>query len=207
MIQIHDCEQRSEAWYRVRLGVPTTSMFATVMAKGKDGGVSATRKTYLYKLAGERLTGEPMENYSNGAMERGRTMEAEARDLYAFMHDAEPLQVGFISNHGAGCSPDSLLGERGVLEIKTKAAHLHIEAMLRGDFPPEHKAQCQGQLWVTEREWVDLAVFWPNLPLYVVRAYRQEPYIAELAKAVDTFNAELAEIVERVRARDRSAAA
>ena len=60
---------------------------------------------------------------------------------------------------------------------------------------------------MTEREWVDLAVFWPNLPLHVVRAYRQEPYIAELAKAVGTFNAELAEIVERVRARDRSAAA
>lgn len=199
MIQIHDCEQGTEEWFRCRMGVPTASMFATVMARGRDGGASVTRKTYLYKLAGELLTGEPMEHYSNAYMERGHEMEGAARELYAFMRDVEPTPVGFISNHGAGCSPDSLVTDDGLLEIKTKAAHLHIEAFLRGDFPPEHKAQCQGQLWVTERAWIDLAVYWPRLPLHVVRAYRDEAYIADLAKAVDAFNGELAEVVRRVR--------
>ena len=174
-------------------------MFATILAKGKDGGASATRKTYLYKLAGEVLTGEPAENYTNGHMERGHEMEGAARDLYAFMHDADPELVGFITNHGAGCSPDSLVDERGMLEIKTKLPHLHIEALLRDGIPPEHKAQCQGQLWLAEREWIDLAIYWPKLPLIVRRVTRDEAYIRDLAAGVAAFSDELAQLVERVK--------
>lgn len=207
MIQIHECEQGSEAWYRARLGIPTASEFHTVMAKGRDGGASVTRKTYLMKLAGEIITGEPAENYANAYMDRGKTMEPEARDLYAFQTDADPLCVGFISNGPKGCSPDSLIGSDGMLEIKTKAAHLHIEALLRGDFPPEHRAQCQGALWVAEREWIDLAIYWPRLPLVIYRARRDEAYIRQIAEAVDAFNGELAQMVERVRAHGRERAA
>lgn len=200
MIQIHNVEQNTEEWLRLRLGIPTASMFATILAKGKDGGVSLTRKTYLYKLAGEILTGEPADNFSNDHMQRGHDMEAQARDLYAFMRDAEPELVGFITNHGAGCSPDSLIDHNGLLEIKTKVAHLHIEALLRDGIPPEHKAQCQGHLWVAEREWLDLAIYWPKLPLIVRRVYRDEPYIRDLAAGVAAFSAELAQTVDRVRA-------
>jgi len=196
---IHDCAQNSPEWYRVRAGMPTASEFATVMASGKGGSPSVTRRTYMMKLAGEILTGEPMENYSNAYMERGKAMEEMAREKYAFDTDAEPQLVGFISNRGAGCSPDSLIGERGLLEIKTKAPHLHIEAMFRDDIPPEHRAQCQGQLWVADREWLDLAIYWPKLPLIVRRVTRDEPYIREIAMAVSAFNAELEQIVERVR--------
>lgn len=199
MIQIHNCDQGSDEWYRLRLGTPTASMFATVLAKGKDGGASLTRKTYLYKLAGEILTEEPADNFSNDHMQRGKDMEAQARDLYAFMHDADPELVGFITNHGAGCSPDSLINENGMLEIKTKLPHLHIEALLREGIPPEHRAQCQGQLWVAEREWLDLAIYWPKLPLIVRRVYREADYIEQLATAVDQFNEELAAMVEKVR--------
>ena len=67
------------------------------------------------------------------------------------------------------------------------------------EFPAEHKAQCQGALWVCEREWIDIAVYWPRLPLFVKRAYRDEAYIASIAKAVREFNDELAEIVARLR--------
>lgn len=197
-MQLHTCEQGSEEWFRCRLGIPTASMFATVLAKGRDGGASATRKSYLYKLAGERLTGEPAENYSNGHMDRGHEMEGAARELYAFAHDADPELVGFITNHDAGASPDALIGADGLLEIKSKLPHLHIETLLRDGIPPEHKAQCQGQLWIAEREWVDLAIFWPKLPLVVRRVYRDDAYIRDLAAAVATFNAELAELVERV---------
>lgn len=202
-LEVLHCEQGSPEWHTARLGVPTASMFATVQAKGKDGGASLTRKTYLYKLAGEIITGEPAENYSNAYMERGHTMEAEARDMYAFLGDDAPQQVGFIRNGPKGCSPDSLIGDAGMLEIKTKTAHLHIECLLRDNFPPEHRAQCQGALWVAEREWIDLAVYWPGLPLFVKRAYRDEDYISALASAVAQFNDELAQIVERVRAYGR----
>lgn len=206
-LEVLTCEQGSPAWFSARLGVPTASMFATVQAKGKDGGASLTRKTYLYKLAGEIITGEPAENYSNQYMERGQIMEAEAREMYAFLGDAELQQVGFIRNGPKGCSPDSLVDSAGMLEIKTKTAHLHIECLLRDEFPAEHKAQCQGALWVAEREWIDLAIYWPGLPLFVKRAHRDETYIASLASAVDQFNTELAQIVERVRAYSRKEAA
>ena len=74
-----------------------------------------------------------------------------------------------------------------------------IETILRGEFPPEHKAQCQGQLWIAGREWIDIAVYWPGLPIFITRAHRDESYIRELAEAVDTFNTELDLIVDRVR--------
>lgn len=199
MMKIIECEQGSDLWRQSRLGIPTASRFATVLAKGKDGGASITRREYLLKLAGESLTGEPMENYTNAHFERGKVMEAEARDLYALVRDVEPTTVGFIVNGKAGCSPDSLIGNAGALEIKTALPHILIDKLLRGDFPPEHRAQCQGVLWVSEREWIDLAIYWPKIHPFVVRAPRDEAYIRNLENAVDQFNAELHETVERIR--------
>lgn len=199
-MEIVTCDQGTEEWFRARMGIPTASEFATVMAKGRSGGDSKTRQTYLYKLAGEIITGKPMESFSNAHMERGHAMEDEARTLYQFMADVDCERVGFIRSGRKGASPDSLVGTTGMVEIKTKLPHLMIETLLRGEFPPEHKAQCQGQLWVAEREWIDIAVYWPGMPLFVTRATRDEAYIRDLSEAVDTFNAELDMIVDRVRA-------
>lgn len=199
MMQILTMEQGSEAWFRARAGMPTASEFATVMAKGRGGEDSKTRRTYMLKLAGEILTGEPMESFTNAHMERGKAMEDEARDLYAFQVDDECERVGFVVNGSKGASPDSLIGTAGAVEIKTKLPHLLIDVLLKGEFPAEHKAQCQGVLWVAEREWIDIAVYWPRLPLFTKRAYRDEAYIATMSAAVDAFNDELQETVERVR--------
>lgn len=198
-IQIIDCEQRSETWWQSRLGLPTASEFGTVLAKGRNGEESKTRRTYLLKLAGEIITGEPMENYTNSHLERGQEMESEARGLYSFMNDAPITQVGFIRNGQKGCSPDGLIGDGGGLEIKTALPHILIPLLLKNEFPPEHVAQCQGFLWVAEREWIDLCVFWPKMPLFVMRAYRNEIYIKALSDAVDAFNDELALTVEKIR--------
>jgi len=199
-LQIFDCDQGSEEWVTCRLGLPTASMFATVLAVGKDGGASLTRKTYLLKLLGEKLTGEPAEQFTNPHTERGHRLEGEARDLYALLTDREPKPVGFMRRGDAGASPDSLIDDNGVLEIKTKLAHLQLDCLLRGRLPPEHKAQCQGQLWISGREWVDFISYWPRLPLFRVRVFRDEAYIETLAKAVDEFNAELAELQTRIAA-------
>lgn len=206
-MEIIECEQGSEEWYRARMGIPTASEFHTVLASGKDGGASVTRATYMMKLAGEILTGELAESYSNEYMARGKEMEAEARDLYAFRHDEEIRRVGLIINGPKGCSPDALIGEDGMLEIKTTAAHLLIPMLLKDEFPPKHKAQCQGALWVAKREWIDIGIYWPKLPMFEKRAYRDERYIADLAKAVDQFNVELQDKVERIRALGRREAA
>lgn len=194
------CEQGTAEWHAARTGIPTASMFATILAKGKGDAASKTRATYMRKLAGEIITGDPMESYSNDHMERGKVMEAEARDLYAFQQNVEPMQVGFIRSGQKGCSPDSLIANDGGCEIKTKLPHLQIEVLERGTLPPEHKAQCQGVLWVAEREWIDFVSYWPKMPLFVCRVTRDEEYIAALSDAVDAFNDELAALVERVRA-------
>ncbi len=206
-LQVYDCEQGSAEWFSCRLGIPTASMFATLLGIKKDAREKATRRTYLLKLAGEIVTGEPMDSYSNQHMERGKEMEAEARDLYSFMSDVEPQRVGFVRNGQKGCSPDSFLGASGVLEVKTKLAHATIDCLLKDEFPPEHKAQVQGALWVTEREYADLVVYWPKLPLFVKRAKRDEEYIKSLSAAVDDFNAELAETVARIKNYDLRKAA
>lgn len=198
-MQILTCEQGSEEWFAARMGIPTASEFHTVMATGRGGGESKTRKTYLLKLAGEVLTGKPMDRFSNHHTDRGHEMEPDARNLYAFMHDCEPECVGFIRNGQKGCSPDSLVGSDGMVEIKTKLPHLQVECLLGDRVPPEHRAQCQGALWVAEREWIDFVSYWPGLPLFVVREHRDEEYIAKIAAAVDEFNDELAHTIERVR--------
>ena len=204
-MEIFTFDQRSPDWFQARAGVPTASAFATILASGRDGGESRTRRAYLLKLAGEILTGEPMDSYENQHMVRGRAMEEEARDLYAFLSPDPLLRVGFIKNGAKGCSPDSLVGDSGMVEIKTKLPHLAIDVLLKDEFPAEYRAQCQGALWVAEREWIDLLVYWPGLPLFAKRAYRDERYIAKLALAVDAFNAELYETVVRVRGYDAAA--
>lgn len=199
MIEIINCDQGTEEWYRARMGIPTASEFKTLLGIKKDAREKVTRQTYMLKLAGEILTEEPMESYSNAHMERGKVMEDEARSFYAFMQDVEPQRVGFIRNGKTGCSPDSLIDANGMLEIKTALPHLLAGLILRDDFPPEHKAQCQGALWIAEREWIDICVYWPRMPRFVKRATRDEPYIKQLGQAVVDFNEELQETVNRLR--------
>lgn len=196
-MQVFDCEQGTPEWFAARAGIPTASQFATVMASGRGGSDSKTRRTYMLKLAGEILTGQPMDSFSNSHTDRGHEMEPDARNYYAFLLDVEPKQIGFIRSGNTGASPDSLIGDSGMLEIKTKLPHLLLDLLLRDEFPPEHMAQCQGQLWVAEREWVDLVCYWPNMPKFVKRVNRDEEYITKLSGAVDQFNDELAEIVAR----------
>lgn len=194
-VEILDIEQGSAEWFAARLGIPTASEFSTVCAKGEG----KTRSKYMRRLAGEILTGEPMETYTNVHMERGQILEEEARNLYAFQFDVEPARVGFIRNGGKGCSPDSLIGDEGGLEIKCCIPDIQIERLERNDMPPEFKAQVQGSMWVADREFWDFMSYCPKLPPLIVRVKRDHGYIANLAGEIERFNDELAAMVERVR--------
>jgi hypothetical protein len=205
-LQIFSCSQGTDEWFRARMGIPTASEFATVMRKkGKNGdGSSVERRKYILKTATEIYLGEPSpQEYTNASFERGKAMEAEARGEYLIGVDDEYDLIGFARNGDiAGCSPDCLVGPSGVLEIKTALPHVLADFIDRDDpFPAQHRAQCQGALWVLEREWVDLKVYWPGMPDYTVRAYRDDDYIRELAAAVEQFNGEVAEKVEKLRKR------
>lgn len=206
MIEILDMEQGTPEWRGARLGIVTASKFATVMAQGRGGGDSKTRREYMLKLMGERLTGEPMHNYQNDHMERGKEMEAEARDMYVFLSELEPKQVGFIRNGKVGCSPDSLIGNDGMLEIKTKLAHLQLDVLLGDALPSEHVAQVQGQLWVAEREWCDFVSYWPRLKPFMKRVYRDETTIAKIAAAVSVFENEMVGLLAQIQPKKAQAA-
>jgi len=201
MIEIIDCEQGTPEWYLSRIKIPTASEFSTVMAKGRKGEPSKTRNKYLRQLAGEIITGEPMdEGYTNKYMERGKLLEPEIRNLYCMMASCNVRQVGFIKNGRKGASPDGLIGNDGMLEIKSEAPHLLIETILANKLPPEHYAQLQGGLWVAEREWIDIAVGYKKMPLVIKRTGRDETYIKTLSDEVDRFLEELDGIVAKVRA-------
>lgn len=201
-VQIFDCPQNSPEWLEARRGIPTASRFADVLAKGQG----ITRRKYLYTLAGEVLTGEVQPAFTTEAMERGHVMEADAVNLYAFERDVEPVMCGFMRRGRAGCSPDRLLGADGLLEVKSKLPHLQLEVLERNTLPPEHKAQVQGQLWVSGRDWCDFISYWPRLPLFVKRVERDEPYIKTLAQAVADFVGELDTLVAKYSHETRIAA-
>jgi hypothetical protein len=189
--QAFNCEQGTPEWFECRSGIPTASMFKTVMSKG-DG-----RQTYMLKLAGERLTGEPMDSFSNAHMDRGHALEPIARALYAEQMNTAVEQVGFIRYKDAGASPDGLVGDSGMLEIKTKLPHLQLAVLMKGEVPSAHIEQVQGQLWIADREWVDFVSYWPKLPLFIKRVYRDEDFIERIEKSVEEFNAQLERIVGR----------
>jgi hypothetical protein len=193
--------QGSPEWFDIRKGIPTSSEFACLLAQGKGGGESVGRRTYMYKLAGEIITQEVAESYTNADMERGKVMEPEARAAYEFENDLSVQQVAFIRNGRKGASPDGLVGNDGCVEFKSCSPHILIQRMKLDNFPPEHMAQCQGQLLVSEREWTDCVLYWPKMPRYVKRTYRDEAYIAKLNAAIRQFNEELDALVEWLRQR------
>lgn len=197
-IEIFDCEQGSPEWFACRRGIPTASEFATVMAKGRGGGDSITRRKYLLTLAAQIITGEVVQTWAgNEHTERGHAMEDEARQMYAFEREVDPVRVGFMRRGRSGASPDSLIDKDGTLEIKSKLPHLQLEVLELNRLPPEHVAQVQGQLWVSGRAYCDFVSYWPKLPLFVKRVERDEEYIVALAQAVADFNGELEAIVRK----------
>lgn len=199
-----DIEQGTPQWFDLRLGIPTASNFGKVLAQG-EGKV---RSKLLRQLAGERLTGRPAEAYRNAAMDRGNAMEQGIRDGFEFSEAVAVRQIGFVRRTIArgefppliiGCSPDSLLGDDGVLEIKSMIPDLMIELRESGKpFPPEHMAQCQGALWVTGRKRGVLVIGYEGMPYSLKYPFtRNDAYLADLARAVETFDYELRRLVER----------
>lgn len=201
---IHDCEQGTPEWLAARFGIVTASEIKTVMSKGRSKNApSKIRADYMMKLLSERVTGERSDGFAgNRNTERGHVHEPEARALYGFLNDVDPEPVGFITDdmRTCGASPDSLVGLSGLNEIKSKLPHIHIPVMLTNEVPAEHLPQIQTQLWIAEREWCDFISYWPELPLVVIRVYRDEAAIKSISEAVDIFNEELNQLEQTVRA-------
>lgn len=195
-MEIINCTQGEPEWFQHRCGIPTASMFSTMMA----GGKGATRTKYLYEKAGEIITGEPAEGFKgNVHTGRGHEHEPIARALYEAQTGNEVDECGFmLADYKAGYSPDGLVSESGLIEIKSKLPHLQIEILLKDEVPASHKKQVQGGLLISEKEWLDFVIYSPGLPLFVKRCYRDEELIDTIRSQIDKFNDDLNEIVEKI---------
>jgi putative phage-type endonuclease len=190
-------EQRTDEWFKSRLGKVTASRIADVVARTRTG-YAASRANYMAQLVCERLTGKQAESFSNAAMEWGVEQEGPARDAYSAKVGELVTEVGFISHPTipmAGASPDGLVGNNGCVEIKCPSTATHIEYLFDRDPPQKYFYQMQWQMACTGTEWCDWVSYDPRLPaelqLLVVRIPRDTDCITILEKEVSEFLAEL----------------
>jgi putative phage-type endonuclease len=199
--------QGTPEWFAARVGCLTASRAGDLMARTKTGP-SASRANLLTQLAVERLTGQPVDTFQNGSMQRGVELEPIARAAYEANKGILVEEVGFILHPSiprVGASPDGFVGDDGLLEIKCPSAMAkHLDALRTGAHAVEYKWQLQHQLWVAGRSWADVVSFdprWPeHLQLAITRVERDESAIAELEAACIEADMEVDMIVAELKA-------
>lgn len=199
--------QGTPEWFAARLGKVTASCINKVMATLKSGGEAADRKNYRAQLVAERLTGRAVESYTNAAMAWGTEQEPFARQAYEFITGNAVEEIGFIEHpviEMCGCSPDGLIGEEGMVEIKSPNTATHIDWLLSKQPPAEHLNQMQWQMECSGRKWCDFVSYDPRMPLelqlFTVRVERDDKRIGEIREAVKKFLAEVDETISRLQA-------
>jgi putative phage-type endonuclease len=216
-------EQRTEEWFKARLGKVTASRVADVLAKIKTGEAAA-RKNYKMELVVQRLTGQQPESFINAAMEWGTATEPQARMAYEASREIFVQEVGFIDHpiiKGFGCSPDGIVEEmtinsggrsddglsfsKGLIEIKCPNTATHIETIIDEKVPSKYIPQMQCQMACTAAEWCDFVSFDPRVPeelqLFVVRVDRDEEYINQMEAEVRQFLSEVEDMVNKLKER------
>lgn len=196
-MKIYDFDQYSEEWYQIRLGLPTSSQFSKLITT--KGEPSKQRQKYLYQVAGEFVAGKAEETYQNAAMARGTELEAEARKFYEVINDVEVMQIGFCTNEGAGCSPDGLVGDKGLLEIKCPIISTHVGYLLKNTLTADYFQQVQGQMLVMGKEWTDLLSYYPGIKPLIIRVNRDEKFISALRVELKVFCQELQDIINKIK--------
>lgn len=200
-------EQHTAEWYDLRLGKVTASRVADAIDFLKSGKPSAKREAYKMELLQELLTGAPAEHYVSSAMDFGIATEPRARAAYEMEREVDVERIGFVLHPGiarAGASPDGLIGEDGVLEIKCPTSITHL-SYITGKLDPieQYGPQMLFQLACAERDWCDFVSFDPRLPddfaMHIVRFNRDDKRIAEMESAVEQFIGELNELCERLK--------
>ena len=196
-MNVIDCEQNSAEWLAARCGSLGASSIADMVAKTRTGW-GASRFNLAAKLVCERLTGTPQESYTNAAMQWGHDTEPQARAMYEFMRDVAVQQVGLVlhpSISKSHASPDGLVGDDGLIEIKCPNTATHIETLLSEDVEGKYVKQMQWQMACCGREWCDFVSFDPRLPaemqMFVQRVRRDDEFIAELEREARLFLAEI----------------
>ena len=193
-ITFHDIYQNSKEWDEIRAPMPTASSFHKLLTPAKLQPAKSA-DLYACELAGPMLAGEPLEGFKgNSWTERGHALEPHARAAYSDIANLPVAIVGFVTAELEkwliGASPDGLVGEDGLLEIKNLAYHNHIKYVdayyRKRTIPHEFLCQVQGQMLVTDRKWCDLFLHHPhkNIPNCLIRIERDPVIIGRLESAL-----------------------
>ena len=196
----HDVAQYSEAYESLRLGIPTSSNFHKIITP--QGRPSKQWREYACVLIAERILLRKLEFYNSPAMERGLIVEVDAADWYEFDQNVTVQRIGFITDddHTVGCSPDRLVGDEGLLEIKAPLPHTQVEYWLSGEVNERFRPQLQGQLHVSQRSWVDIVSWHDVLPKLVMRVAPDEKFMKALDRELQIFNFFIERAMEKIRA-------
>jgi putative phage-type endonuclease len=198
-------EQRTAEWYEARLGKATASRIADIVAKTKTG-YSTSRANYMAELICERLTGMQGASYSNAAMAWGVETEPMARAAYEGAVGSLVIETGFVPHAAismAGASPDGLVGDEGLVEIKCPMTATHIDTLLGQSVPSKYVTQMQWQMACTGRKWCDFVSYDPRMPenmrIFIKRVERDEQVISTLETEVIQFLKELDEKIVQLK--------
>ena len=201
----NDLEQGSEEWLAARRGIVTASVVGQLITartiKPADNDISRALTTLL---VAERITGWSDPVFVNNDMLRGTLDEPIARDLYSEQH-AKAVEVGFMVRDDRGFpigySPDGLVGDDGLIEIKSRRQKKHLTTILTDTVPAENMAQIQAGLLVSGRDWCDYVSYCGGMPLWVIRVHPDERWHAAIVAAVQQFETTAAEMVADYHAR------
>lgn len=203
----HEVAQGTDDWQALRLGKVTASRIADLMALTRTGW-GTSRTNYMAELVAERLTGVKSEGFSNAAIKWGLEMEPQARDAYVFFADADVTQIGFVDHPRiamTGASPDGLVGDAGLVEIKCPLTATHIETLLTASVREKYLFQMQWQMACTGRQWCDFVSYDPRMPermrYFCQRMPRNDRLIADLEREVSEFLREVADKVAALQAK------
>lgn len=200
-------EQGTAEWLQERAGKVTASRIGDLMAKTK-AGYSASRANYMAELVAERLTGIPKQGFTNDAMRWGTETEPQARAMYELETGHTVIETGMVPHptiEGSGASPDGLVGDTGLVEIKCPNTATHIETLRGAGIDRKYLLQMHWQMICCERDWCDFVSFDPRLPLemqiHIRRVERDAELVEEITAEVTQFLTELNNTVADLRAR------
>lgn len=187
----------------MRRGKVTASRIADILATIRNGNWAAARKNYAAQLVTERLTGKDPEPFTNEAIQWGIDQEVPAREAYSKRTGNAVTEVGFVDHpviEMAGASPDGLVGEDGLIEIKCPTTATHIETLLNGEIKDQYKLQMLWQMACTGRKWCDFVSFDPRLPedmqLFIERVHRDDKVVRDVERDVQEFLNEVSATVD-----------
>lgn len=201
-IKYHAAEQGSEEWHDLRCGVLTASQVKDIVTPTLKLASNDHTRRLANKLAIQRITRQTDEHFTTDKMLRGHIDEEVARDLYSAKY-AKVSEVGFITNDrfpNFGYSPDGLVGEEGLIEVKSRDDHLHFATVIaveRGEgIPKEYMAQIQSGMLLSGRKWCDFLSFSHGLPMLRHRVFPDHDYQAAIKTAAQEFEATVQSLIE-----------